>query len=194
MKVVNVDSKIKERLKESGLLDEMSNLEACDFLVIVEHDEKIIGASGIGGKLHVNTLIVQDKFRNKAIGALLLKDVIKEAKKRKYSFITASRDPENLNAVRLHDFFKLLPIFQVKYREQFTRDVIFLSFNKKGDIFEKLLMFFNSKIGTAVLITSMKVLKNSLFKKILTYSPEEFPEPDIWFSIKNFEKIKRNYV
>ena len=48
-------------------------------------------------------------------------------------------------------------------------------------------MFFNSKIGTAVLITSMKVLKNSLFKKILTYSPEEFPDPDIWFSIKNFE-------
>jgi len=194
MKVVNVNSKIKERLTESGLLDEMSNLEACDFLVIVEHDEKIIGASGIGGKLHVNTLIVQDKFRNKAIGALLLKDVIKEAKKRKYSFITASRDPENLNAVRLHDFYKLLPIFQVKYREQFTRDVIFLSFNKKGDIIGKLLMFFNSKIGTAVLVTSMKVLKNSLFKKILTYSPEEFPEPDICFSIKNFEKIKRNYV
>jgi len=189
MRVVNIDSKIKEELKKSGLLDEMSNLEACDFLVIAEYDKKIIGASGIGGKLHVNTLIVQDKFRNKAIGALLLKDVIKEAKKRKYSFISASRDPENINAVRLHDFFKLIPIFQVKYSEEFTRDVIFLSLNKKGDILEKLLMFFNSKFGTAILVTSIKVLKKTLFKKVLTYSPEEFPDPDICYSIKNFKKI-----
>ena len=189
MKVVNLDSNIKEQLKESGLLDEMSNLETCDFLVIAEHDKKIIGASGIGGKLHVNTLIVQDKFRNKAIGALLLKDVIKEAKKRKYSFISASRDPENLNAVRLHDFFKLEPIFQVRYRKKFTRDVIFRSLNKKGDILKKMLMFFNSKLGTIILIISIKILKKILFKKVLTYSPDEFPDPDIGYSIKNFKKI-----
>ena len=190
MKIVNVDSKIKKELQTSGLLDEMSNLESCDFLAIIEHNEMIIGASGIGGKFHVNTLIVQNEFRNKGIGAILLKAVINEVKKRKYSFIIASRDPENLNAVRLHDFFKIMPIFQVKYREKFTRDIIFLSFNKKGDIIKKVLTIFNSKIGTAILITSIKFLKKTLFKKILTYSPEEFPDPDICYSIKNFEKIK----
>jgi predicted GNAT family acetyltransferase len=189
MKIVNINSEIKKQLQVSGLLDEMSNLESCDFLAIIEHNKKIIGASGIGGKLHVNTLIVQDEFRNKGIGAILLKAVIEETKKRKYSFITASRDPENLNAVRLHDFFKLMPIFQVKYREGFTRDVIFCSFNKKGQIFGKFLMFFNSKIGMVILITSIKILKKTLFKKILTYSPEEFPDPDISYSIKNFQKI-----
>lgn len=190
MKIVNVNFDIKKRLKKSGLLDEMSNLESCDFLVIAEHNGEIIGASGIGGKLHVNTLIVQEKFRNKAIGALLLKDVIKESKKRKYPFITASRDPENINAVKLHNFFKLMPIFQVKYRENLTRDVIFRSFSIKGNIVGGMLKLFNSKIGTIILITSIKILKKTLFKKVLTYSAEEFPDPDIIFSIKNFEKIK----
>ena len=190
MKIVNVNFDIKKRLKKSGLLDEMSNLESCDFLVIAEHNGEIIGASGIGGKLHVNTLIVQEKFRNKAIGALLLKDIIKESKKRKYPFITASRDPKNINAVKLHNFFKLMPIFQVKYRENLTRDVIFRSFSIKGNIIGNILKLFNSKIGTIILITSIKILKKTLFKKVLTYSAEEFPDPDIIFSIKNFEKIK----
>ena len=190
MKIVNVNLEIKNRLKESGLLDEMSNLESCDFLVIAEHRGQIIGASGVGGKLHVNTLIVQEKFRNKAIGALLLKDVIKESKKREYPFIIASRDPENINAVKLHNFFKLMPIFQVKYSENFTRDVIFRSFSNKGNIVRWSLKLFNSKIGTIFLITSIKILKKILFKKMLTYSADEFPDPDIIFAIKNFKKIK----
>lgn len=190
MKIVNVNLEIKNRLKKSGLLDEMSNLESCDFLVIAEYNGQIIGASGIGGKLHVNTLIVQEKFRNKAIGALLLKDIIKESKKRKYPFITASRDPENMNVVKLHNFFELMPIFQVKYRKNLTRDIIFRSFSKKGNIMRSILKLFNSKIGAIILIISIKILKKTLFKKILTYSAEEFPDPDIIFSIKNFEKIK----
>ena len=193
MKIVNVDSKIKERLKESTLSDEMSNLLACDFLAIVEHNKKIIGASGIGGKFHVRTLIVQDKFRNKGFGILLLKAVIEEAKKRKYSFVMASRNPNNPTLVRVHDFLNLMPIFQVQYRENFTRDVLFLSFNKKGEVFRKLLSFFNSKIGTTVLIIFIKILKKILFNSLLTYSPEEFPEPDIRFAIKNFKKINRKH-
>lgn len=193
MKIVNVDSKIKERLKESKLSDEMSNLLECDFLVIVEHNKKIIGASGIGGKFHVRTLIVQDKFRNKGLGILLLKAVIEEAKKRKYSFVIASRDPNNPTLVRVHDFLNLIPIFQVQYREKFTRDVLFLSFNKKGEVFRKLLSFFNTKIGTTVLIIFIKILKKILFNFLLTYSPEEFPEPDIRFAIKNFKKINRKH-
>jgi len=193
MKIVNVDSKIKERLKESTLSDEMSNLLACDFLAIVEHNKKIIGASGIGGKFHVRTLIVQDKFRNKGFGILLLKAVIEEAKKRNYSFVMASRNPNNPTLVRVHDFLNLMPIFQVQYRENFTRDVLFLSFNKKGEVFRKLLSFFNSKIGTTVLIIFIKILKKILFNSLLTYSPEEFPEPDIRFAIKNFKKINRKH-
>ena len=90
---------------------------------------------------------------------------------------------------KLHNFFKLMPIFQVKYSENFTRDVIFRSFSNKGNIVRWSLKLFNSKIGTIFLITSIKILKKTLFKKILTYSAEEFPDPDVMFSIKNFKKI-----
>ena len=190
MKIVTIDQEITNRLRESGLLDEMSNLLECDFLVIAEHESKIIGASGIGGRMHVNTLIVQDKFRNKGVGAFLLKDVIEECKKRDYPFIIASRDPENLNVVKLHDHFELIPIFQVAYNIDFTRDVIFRSFTRKGDIIRKILTIFNSKIGSTILIISLKILKKLLFKKILTYTPEEFPDPDVGYSINNFKKIK----
>ena len=41
-----------------------------------------------------------------------------------------------------------------------------------------------------MLIIAIKVLKKSLFKKILTYTPEEFPEPDLEYAKKNFRKIK----
>lgn len=190
MKVVTINDEVINRLKESGLLDEMGNLLECDFLVIFEHDGKIIGASGVGGRMHVNTLIVQEEYRNKGVGAFLLKDVIKECKKRNYSFIIASRDPENSNVVKLHDHFQLMPIFQVAYNIDFTRDVIFRSFTKKGDIIKKFLAIFNSITGMVLLIISLKVLKKSLFKKILTYTPEEFPDPDLGYSIKNFKKIK----
>jgi len=188
--IVDIDLEIIEKLKESGLLNEMSNLTECDFLVVQEHNGKIIGASGIGGKMHVNTLIVQNEFRNKGIGVLLLKDIIAESKERKYPFIIASRDPENVNVVKLHDHFQLYPIFQVAYNIDFRRDVIFRSFSKKGDLIRSLLTLFNSKIGSMMLIIAIKVLKKSLFKKILTYTPEEFPEPDLEYAKKNFRKIK----
>ena len=45
MKIVNVNFDIKKRLKKSGLLDEMSNLESCDFLVIAEHDNQNLKSS-----------------------------------------------------------------------------------------------------------------------------------------------------
>ena len=192
--IVELNLEIINKLKKSGLLEEMSNLTECDFLVVQEHEGKIIGASGVGGKMHVNTLIVQNEFRNKGIGPLLLKDVITESKERKYPFIIASRDPENFNVVKLHDHFQLYPIFQVAYNADSRRDVIFRSFSKKGDLLRCLLKIFNSKIGSILLIIAIKILKKSLFKKILTYAPEEFPEPDLRYARKNFRKIesKRN--
>jgi len=190
LKIVDVNFEIKKKLIESKLLDEMSNLEFCDFLIIMEKNNEIIAASGIGGKLHVHTLIVKKEFRKKGIGKELLSATIDEVKNRKYSFITGSRNPENRGIVEVDNFFEFFPIFQVRYKKDFTREIIFLSLNKKGQFIRKSLSFFNSRLGTAILTISIKILKKTLFKKILTYSPEEFPEPDIIFSIKKFNKIK----
>ena len=107
MKIVDVDDKIRKKLIRSGISEEMGSLENCDFLAIVENDKKIVGASGIGGIFQVLSLQIHPDYFNKGLGPKLIKMVIEEAKNRKYSYISASRNPENINAVRLHDFFKL---------------------------------------------------------------------------------------
>ena len=191
MKIVSVTNEIRKKLKKDGLLDEMSSLANCDFLAIIELNGKIIGASGVGGTLHVRTLLVHNEFRNKGIGYKLHEAVIEEVKKRKYSFFTMSRDPKNLDIVKLHDHFGLKPIFQVKYRPDFTRDVICLNFNKKGELFGKFLQIFNTKIGMSILILSIKISKKFLFKSFLTHVPEEFPDPDVLYAVKNFQKLNK---
>ena len=90
--------------------------------------------------------------------------------------------------MKLHDYFNLKPIFQIKYRSNFTRDVVFLEFGSKGKIVRKLLSSFNNKVGIAILAVSLKLLKRTFFRFLLTYPPEEFPDPDISYAIKNFEK------
>jgi GNAT superfamily N-acetyltransferase len=189
IQIVNVTFDIKNKLRKSGLSSEMGSLENCDFLVILENNDKIIGASGVGGLLHVPSLQIHPDFMNKGLGGKLFGAMINEAKKRKYPYLSGSRNPENINAVRLHDFFNLNPIFQIRYNQTFTRDVVFMEFNLKGKIVKNFLNIFNNKLGMIFFIICVKLLKNSLFKYVLTYPPDEFPDPDIKFAIKNFKKI-----
>lgn len=188
MKIVNVDNKIIKKLRDSGLSKYMKSLENCDFLVIIEHDDKIVGASGMGGFLHVPSLQIHPNYFNKGLGAKLFGTAIEEAKRRGYSFLLGSRNPQNFNAVRIHNFFGMKPIFQIKYSPEFTRDVIILSFNKRGKAIENLLCIFNSLLGMTVLVLSLRIFKKLLFRS-LTYPPEEFPSPNVIYAIKNFEKI-----
>lgn len=186
-----MNKEILRMLRESGLSEEMKSLENCDFLAIVEYSGKIIAASGIGGIFHVPSLQVLPEFKNKGLGGKLFGLVIKEAKNRNYSFISGSRNPENINAVRLHDFYGLKPIFQIKYAPELTRDIVILTFNKRGKVVSLLLNVFNNLIGMAILVFALKIFKKILFKSFLTYPEEEFPSPDITFAIKNFKKLKQ---
>jgi|TARA_B110000495_G_C23038048_1_gene620847 GNAT superfamily N-acetyltransferase len=189
IKIVDMNDKIKKKLEESGISEEMGSLENCDFLAIVENDEKIVGASGIGGIFKVLSLQIHPNYFNKGLGPKLIAMVIEEAKNRKYSYISASRNPENINAVRLHDFFKLRRVFQIQYRPKFTRDVIILEFSNKGEMMGKFLSCFNNIVGMSILVICLKIFRKILFKFVLTYPPEEFPEPKIIYSIKKFKKI-----
>jgi len=189
MRIVEVNAEIRNQLRKSGLSTQMGSLEYCDFLVIIEHEGKIIGASGIGGLLNVISLQIHPNFLDKGLGGKLLDGALIEAKKRNYSFVAASRDPENKNAVRLHDHFGVKPVFQIKYGLNFTRDIIFLEFKSRGKIIRKFLSVFNNKIGMIFLVTMIKIFRKSLFKVLLTYPPEEFPEPDVKYAIKNFKKL-----
>jgi len=189
MKIENINEKIIRKLRQSKITEKMISLEYCDFLVYVEHNDKILGAAGVGGIFHVPSLQIDPEYFNKGLGVKLFLEVIKESKKRKYSFLSGSRNPENVSAVRIHDFFKLMPIFQVNYRPDFVRDIVFLGFNKKGKIMKKILKIFNNKLGMIFLITSIKLFRGILFKFLLTLSPEEFPSPNVQYALKNFKKI-----
>lgn len=167
----------------------MKSLEDCEFLAIIEQDGKIVGASGVGGFFHVTSLQILPTFQNKGLGGKLFSATIQEAKKRNYSFLAGSRNPQNLHAVRLHDFFGLNPIFQIRYRPGFIRDVVMLDFNKRGKILRKFLEIFNNKFGMIFLVTMIKIFRKSLFKVLLTYTPEEFPDLDVKYAIKNFKKL-----
>lgn len=190
MKIVNVDNKIIKKLRDSGLSEDMKSLENCDFLAIIEHDDKIVGASGVGGLFHVPSLQIHPNYINKGLGAKLFGVVIDEAKRRGYSFLSGSRNPQNLNAVRIHNFFGMKPIFQIKYSPEFTRDVVILSFNKRGRSVENLFSIFNSFLGMTVLVILLKLFKKLFFRSLLTYPSEEFPSPSVIYAIKNFEKLK----
>jgi len=190
MKLVSDVKSIKERLRLSGLTDIMSSIENCDFLIFFEYKGKIIGASGIGGLLNVPSLVIHPDFINKGLGVKLFDAVIKEAKKRNYSFLFGSRNPKNLSAVRIHNHFKLLPIFQIKYNSEFTRDIVFLRLNNRGKLFENFLKLFNNSIGITILAVFLKIFRRLIFRGLVTLSPEEFPSPNVVYAIKNFKRLK----
>lgn len=176
------------RLRESGLSKQMTSLESCKFLVIEEDGGQIVGAGGVGGLFNVPSLQIADEYQGKGIGKKLLQETLKEARRRKYSFIAGSRNPENARAIKLHDFFGFRPVFRVHYSDDLTRDVIILVLKPKGRIVSAFLGVFNSLAGTIALSIALKIAK-PLFKSVLTYSPEEFPDPSIKSMIKNFRKL-----
>lgn len=191
MKIVNVDKHIIQELRKSGLSKEMESLENCSFLVIEERNGKIIGAGGVGGIFNIPSLQIDEKYQGQGIGKILLGEIIHEAKKRGYSFISGSRNPENSRAIKLHDFYGFKPIFRAHYSPDFVRDVIILILRPRGKIAESFFRFFNTLAGTTLLSIVLKIAK-SLFPLMLTYPTEKYPDASIKCMIKNFEKLPKN--
>ena len=102
MKVVDVDSKIVQRLRRSDTSMQIRTLESADWLVIDENDDKIVGAVGMGGLFHVSSIQIDKNFRGKGIGKMLQGELIKEADRRGFSFVTVFIEPQNEASVKLH--------------------------------------------------------------------------------------------
>lgn len=189
MKVVEMNQDLITRLRKSTVSKRMKSLEYCKFLVIEEENGEIVGASGIGGILNVHSIQLLEKAQGRGLGKTLFEKNIDEARKRGYSFIMVSRDPQNMPIVKLHDFFGFKPCFRIHYTHEMTRESLILVLKNKAKILKFFLSFFNTRIGSVILVVFLKMTKSSLFKKLLTYPPEEFPDPDVMYAIKNFEKI-----
>ena len=188
MRTTDTSPAIIDRLRESGLSKQMTSLESCKFLVIEEDGGRIVGAGGVGGLFNVPSLQIADEYQGKGIGKKLLQETLREARRRKYSFIAGSRDPENTRAIKLHDFFGFHPIFRIHYADGITRDIIILVLKPKGRIVSAFLGVFNSLAGTIALSIALKIAK-PLSKSVLTLAPEELPTPSIKSMIKNFCKL-----
>lgn len=190
MRIVSIDNMIIQELRRSGLSHEMKSLEACKFLVIEEREGKIVGAGGVGGIFNVPSLQISEEMQGKGIGKILLGATIEEARKRGYSFISGSRNPENSRAIKLHDFYGFYPIFRIHYSPGMVRDIIILILKPKGKIVSRFFSIFNTLPGTIVLAFALKIAKR-LFRIFLTYPPEEFPDPGVKHIISNFEKLSK---
>lgn len=189
MRVIEVDLQIIDRLRKDGLSTKMKSLEFCKFLIIEEENGKIIGVSGIGGLVNNHSIIINEQYRGKGLGLRLLKENIEEAKRRGYNYITSARNPKNIAMKRLHDACNFKPLFRIKYSPEITSEAQILALNLKGQIIQKLLGLFNTKIGFMVLAALLKLIKPR-FENILTLSGDEFGEPDFKYIISHFEKYK----
>ena len=188
MKTVNVDNEIIQKLRASGISEQMKTLESSDWLVIDEINENVTGAVGIGGIFHVSSIQVNQNFRGKGIGKLLQAELIQEAKRRGLSFVTVFIDPRNETSVKLHNSLNYDTIFRIHYSDEIVQDVKIIIFKSRGKIIKKFLSCFNSKIGIFFLACALKSIK-PLFKKVLSYNEEYTPSPSIRTIVSKFEKI-----
>tara|TARA_B110000014_G_C20125156_1_gene598672 strand:- start:1058 stop:1624 length:567 start_codon:yes stop_codon:yes gene_type:complete len=188
MRIAEINEEVISKLQKSLISTEMRSLESCEWAVLEEIDENIVGAAGMGGVFHVSGIQIKNEFRGKGIGKKIQAKLIEESYKKGYSFITVFNDPRNTNSVNLHDGLGYEKIFRIHYSKGMVNDVKGISFNKKGKVIINFLKIFNTKIGTIILAISLKILK-AIFPKLIIYNEKNFPSPDIKWIIKNFEKI-----
>ena len=188
MKIVDVDNKIIKKLRGSDTSMQIRTLESADWIVMDEKNDKIVGAVGMGGLFHVSSIQIDKNFRGKGIGRMLQGELIKEAGRRGFSFVTVFVEPQNEASVKLHSFFNYDTVFRIHYSNEKILDVKIIILRPMGKIIKKFLSCFNSKIGIFFLACTLKITK-PLFKKILSYNEENTPSPSIKTIIKNFQKI-----
>lgn len=188
MKILNMDHEVKKRLFQSGITKAMRSIESCDWVVIEEANNQIIGAAGLGGLFHVSGIQILEDYIGKGLGKKLQAELINESKRRKYSFITVFNDPRNIPSSKLHDSLGYETIFRIHYSKDIVNDVKAKIFKKKGSYVVNLLKIFNTKFGMLLLGLILKTVK-SAFPSLIIYNEENLVNPDIVWMLKNFEKI-----
>lgn len=183
-----MNPELKKRLFESGITKMMKSIESCDWVVIEEEGDQIIGAAGLGGIFHVSGIQILDNYAGKGLGKKLQSELINESKRRSYSFITMFNDPRNIISSKLHDSLGYETIFRIHYSRNIVNDIKAIVFKKKGSYVINLLKIFNTKFGMLMLGLILKLIK-SAFPSLIIYNEDDLVNPDICWMLKNFEKI-----
>ena len=188
MHILDIDSPVKKRLNESGITKLMKSIESCEWAVVEEYENKIIGAAGLGGLFHVSGIQVLEDHVGKVIGKKLQNELINESKRRGYSFITVFNDPRYTPSAKLHDSLGYETIFRIHYSKDIVNDVKAIVFKKRGKMVVNLLRIFNTKSGMLFLGIILKILK-SKFPSLIIYNEDELQPPDINHMLRKFEKV-----
>ena len=188
MRMVNTTQDIINQLQKFDISTEMKSLESSDWVVYETIDNQILGAAGIGGIFHTSSINIHEKFRGKGYGKKIQKELVNEARKRNYSFVTVFVDPRNDSSIKMHDELGYKTMFRIHYSKDIIQDIKIIIFKKRGFIVKKFLRCFNTKIGVFLLACILKISR-SLFKKMIAYDEKAVPIPDIKQIINNFEKI-----
>ena len=188
MNTANTTQDIINQLRKFNISTEMKSLESSDWIVYETIDNQILGASGIGGIFHTSSINIHEKFRGKGYGKKIQKELVNEARKRNYSFVTVFVDPRNDSSIKMHDELGYKTMFRIHYSKDIIQDIKIIIFKKRGFIVKKFLRCFNTKIGVFLLACILKISR-SLFKKMIAYDEKVVPIPDIKQIINNFEKI-----
>ena len=188
MNTANTTQDIINQLRKFNISTEMKSLESSDWIVYETINNEIVGASGLGGIFHTSSINIHEKFRGKGYGKKIQKELVNEARKRNYSFVTVFVDPRNDSSIKMHDELGYKTMFRIHYSKDIIQDIKIIIFKKRGFIVKKFLRCFNTKIGVFLLACILKISR-SLFKKMIAYDEKVVPIPDIKQIINNFEKI-----
>ena len=188
MQVTKTNVEIIKQLQFFNISTKMRSLESSDWIVYEQIDDKIMGAAGMGGLFHSSSINVHEKFRGKGLGKKIQIELVKEAKRKNFSFVTVFVDSRNAASQKMHDEVGYKTIFRIHYSNEIIQDVKIIILKKRGIIIEKFLKCFNTKIGIFFLGCSLKIFKN-YFNNVIGYDEEKIPIPSIKHIIQNFEKI-----
>ena len=188
MNTTNTTQDVINQLQKFNISTKMKSLESSDWIVYETVDNEIVGAAGMGGIFHTSSININTKFRGKGYGKKIQKELVDEAIKRNYSFVTVFVDPRNDSSIKMHDGLGYETIFRIHYSKDVIQDIKIIIFNKRGMLVRKFLGCFNTKIGIFFLACILKITRG-LFKKMFAYDEKEIPVPSIKNIVINFKKI-----
>ena len=188
VQVTKTNVEIIKQLQFFNISTKMRSLESSDWIVYEQIDDKIMGAAGMGGLFHSSSINVHEKFRGKGLGKKIQIELVKEAKRKNFSFVTVFVDSSNTSSQKMDDEVGYKTIFRIHYSNEIIQDVKIIILKKRGIIIEKFLKCFNTKIGIFFLGCSLKIFKN-YFNSVIGYDEEKIPIPSIKHIVQNFEKI-----
>ena len=116
---------------DSEIIKEMPSLKECKLLVLLENNECVVGAAGIGKFLNISALQITKDYQRRGIGYFVYRELIETLRKLGYSYIMCYVDDKNSESIKLHEFFHFKTVFKIHLSKEKTHEIKILLLSKK---------------------------------------------------------------